>query len=272
MRRGGSFPDGPPLRASTPPTGDAAVSDPLHFLRPVVPHPYGEPVARTTGEGARLLSGVRAKRIAEQGLRNAITRGAVVPGQRLVEPELGERYGVTRNSARLALDVLIAEGLVERIPHRGARVRIVPTSEAVAIMECRQVLDGLLARKAAQNATDVQIGRLRANRERMQRAVADHELLEYWGLLQEHHRLLTEAAGQPLASSLVERLQGPVVHHRFQLLLRPGRAQQSLDELTRVVDAVAERRADDAESAARANLQGVIDGLLEAAGARSAVP
>ena len=222
-------------------------------------------MAQGTGERARLLKGAEGRRIAEQRLRDEITRGAVAPGQRLVEPELGERYGVTRNSARLALDVLIAAGLVERIPNRGARVRIVSTSEVVAILECRQVLDGLLSRRAAQHASDSQLDRLRANLERMRRAVADHQLLEYWGLLQEHQRLLAEAARQPLASSLVDRLQGPVVHHRFQLLLRPGRAQQSLAELTEVVEAVVDRRADCAESAARANLQGVIDLLLEPA-------
>jgi DNA-binding GntR family transcriptional regulator len=220
-------------------------------------------VAQGTGARAPLLKGVQGRRIAEQRLRDEIARGAVAPGQRLVEPELGERYGVTRNSARLALDELIAAGMVERIPNRGARVRILSTSEVVAIMECRQVLDGLLSRRAAEHATDEEIDCLRANLERMTRAVADRELLAYWSLLQEHQRLLAEAARQPLVSSLVERLQGPVVRHRFQLLLRPGRAQQSLAELTRVVEAVAERRADAAESAARANVQGVLDGLLE---------
>jgi DNA-binding GntR family transcriptional regulator len=215
-----------------------------------------------TGEGARLLKGVQARRIAERRLRDEITRGAVVPGQRLVEPELGERYGVTRNSARLALDLLIAEGLVERIPNRGARVRVMSGPEVVAILECRQVLDGLLARKAAQNATDVQVDALRANLERLQRAVAQHELLECWELIQEHHRLVAEAASQALASALVERLQGRIARHRFQFLLRPGQAQRTLAELTQVVDAVAEHRADAAELAARAHLQGGIDEML----------
>jgi DNA-binding GntR family transcriptional regulator len=219
-------------------------------------------VAQVTGEDAHLLRGLQGKRTAEQRLRNEITRGAVAPGQRLVEPELSERYGVTRNSARLALDVLIAEGLVERIPNRGARVRIVSPAEVVAILECRQVLDGLLARKAAQNATDGQIGRLRANLERMRRAVADHELLEFSQLVQEHHRLVSEAARQTLASSLVERLQGQVVRHQFQLLLSPGWAEGALAELTHIVDAVARGRADRAESAARAHLQAGIDALL----------
>ena len=219
-------------------------------------------MAQVTGEGARLLRGVRAKRIAEQRLRDEIMRGAVVPGQRLVEPELGERYGVTRNSARLALDVLIAEGLVERIPNRGARVRLVSASEAVAITECRQVLDGLLARKAAQSATVAEMDRLLANLGRMRRAAADQEVLECWRLVQEHHRLLRESARQATARALVERLDGQVVRHQFQLLLRPGRAQQTLSELTRVVDAITDRRPDAAESAARAHLQQVIDALL----------
>jgi DNA-binding GntR family transcriptional regulator len=217
------------------------------------------------GEDSRLLSGVRAKRLAEQRLREEIARGAVVPGQRLVEPELGERYGVTRNSARMALDVLIAEGLVERIPNRGARVRVVSTAEAVAILECRQVLDALLSRKAALNATDEQIGLLRANLGRMRQAVADQELLEYSALVREHHRLIHECADSTIASSLVERLQERVVRHQFQLLLRPGWAQQSLGQLTRVVEAVAGGRSDAAEAAARAHLQGVIDALLEPA-------
>jgi DNA-binding GntR family transcriptional regulator len=221
-----------------------------------------------SGGGAHLLRGVQARRVVEQRLREEITRGAVVPGQRLVEPELGERYGVTRNSARLALDVLITEGLVERIPNRGARVRVVSPSEAVAILECRQVLDGLLARKAAQNATVEEVDRLRAVLERMRQAVADREVLVYSTLVQEHHRLLRESARQPMASSLVESLQSRIARHQFRFLLRPGRAQQSLDGLARVVDAVAGRRPDAAESAARAHLQAVIDAVLREAAER----
>ncbi|NEK84704.1 GntR family transcriptional regulator [Blastococcus saxobsidens] len=209
-----------------------------------------------------MLRGVRAKRIAEQGLRAEIVRGAVAPGQWLVEPELGERYGVTRNSARLALDVLIAEGLVERIPHRGARVRVVSTAEAVAVLECRQVLDGLLAHKAAQNATGGRADDLRDNLLRMQRAVADQELLECSTLVREHHRLLRELADHPMASSLVAQLEGRIVRHEFQLLLRPGQAGRSVAGLARVVDAVGERRAEAAEAAARAHVQELVDALL----------
>ena len=65
--------------------------------------------------------------------------------------------GVTRVSLRAALFDLTAEGLVERIPTRGARVRATSTpDEAIAITECRMTLEGLCAAKAAERVTEAQ--------------------------------------------------------------------------------------------------------------------
>jgi DNA-binding GntR family transcriptional regulator len=211
-------------------------------------------------EGAP-LTGVRGRDLAEERLRSELARGDVAPGQRLVESELAERYGVTRNSTRLALDALAAEGLVERIPNRGARVRTVSTEEAVAVMECRMVLDGLLAGKAAQAATDDDAERLTANCRLMEQALQAQELLRYSALIQEHHALVRQAARQPIASALVERLQAQIVRHQFQLSLRPGRPQQSLAELRRVVDAIIARDPKTAEEAARAHMRAVVTAL-----------
>ena len=207
------------------------------------------------------LSGARGKETAERRLREEIARGDLVPGQRLVEADLGDRYGVTRNAARLALDALLADGLVERIPNRGARVRTVSTAEAVAIMECRLVLDGLVARKAAAAASEDEVARLRANAGLMAEALAAEQLDRYSALIQDHHALVREAARHPVAAALVERLQAQIVRHQFRLSLRAGRPQQSLAELRRVVEAVAARDGDAAEEAARAHMQAVVAAL-----------
>jgi len=68
---------------------------------------------------------------------------------------------VTRASLRQALIDLTADGLVERIPNRGARVRVVTTEEAVAITECRMALEALCAAKAAERVTDDEAAKLR---------------------------------------------------------------------------------------------------------------
>ena len=210
-------------------------------------------------------SGARAKTIAEQRLRAAIASGQVSPGQRLVETELSEQFGVTRSSVRLALDALAAAGLVERIPNRGVRVRTVSIDEAIGIMECRMVLDGLTSRKASEHGTGEEIAALFANRDLMREAAERHDFVKYSELIQDHHRLVRDMARHPIAAALEEQLQGQIVRHQFQLSLRPGRPEQSLRELSEVIDAIARRDADGAEQAARAHFAAVIAELRQAA-------
>ena len=220
----------------------------------------------TTAEGGEFASasGVIGRGLAAGRLRDAITRGDMAPGQRLVEGELAALFGVTRNGVRLAIDMLVGEGLVERIPNRGARVRRVSAAEAVEITECRMVLEGLIARKAAERITDEQIHRLRTHGELLRRSVADGELLRYSALIAELHGLLRESAGQATAAGLVERLQAQIVRHQFRLSLRPGRPARSLLELEQLIQTVVDRDPDKAEDAARSHLQSVIAALRAA--------
>jgi DNA-binding GntR family transcriptional regulator len=206
-------------------------------------------------------SGSTARALTEKRLREAIARGDMVPGQRLVEADLMRMYGVTRGSVRLALEALVAEGLVERVPNRGARVRRVSAEEAVAITECRMALESLIARKAAERATDRQIAMLRAHGVRLEQALEDGDLPKYSSLIEQLYGLVHEMGRQPVAGDLVARLQAQLVRHQFQLSLRPGRPQRSLRELFALVEAVAERSPDRAEAATVAHFHEVIAAL-----------
>jgi DNA-binding GntR family transcriptional regulator len=199
--------------------------------------------------------------LAEQRLRTAITDGDMAPGHRLVEADLVALLGVSRSNVRLAIDALAAEGLVERIPNRGARVRTVSVAEAVEITECRMVLEGLLAAKAAERVTEADAERLHRQCARKAQAVADGDLLEYSGLVAELHSLIRATARQATAGRMIERLQAQIVRHQFQLSLRPGRAQLSSAELRRVVEAIVARDPRAAEAAARSHFESVVAAL-----------
>jgi DNA-binding GntR family transcriptional regulator len=216
--------------------------------------------------GRAPLSGARGRRQAAERLRRAILAGDMAPGQRLVEEELAAMTGVTRASLRAALFDLTAEGLVERIPNRGARVRSITAAEAIAITECRMVLEGLCAAKAAERVTDEQAARLTELGRQMRSSVADGEPLKYSALNRDLHRLIREISGQVVASGLLERLNGQLVRHQFQLSLRPGRPQESLPQHLAIIAAITERRPDEAEQATRAHLQSVIAALGESSG------
>ena len=200
---------------------------------------------------------------AARSLREAISRGDLPPGHRLVEADLVETLGVSRGSVRLAIDALIAERLVERIPNRGARVRVVSTEEAVEITECRLPLEGLLARKAAERVTDADVDRLRAHLHAMTGAVDSGDVLKYSALIQQLHGMVGEAARHAVAADLVGRLQAQLVRHQFRLSLRPGRPRVSLGELTDLVDAITDRDPDRAEAAAVTHFRSVIAALSE---------
>lgn len=213
---------------------------------------------------ARPGTGEQAKQHARERLRQAILRGEMAPAQRLVENELAEQFDVTRASIRAALIDLASEGLVERIRNRGSRVRVVSVEEAVAITECRMVLEGLCAAKAAVEASEEQLTELADLGTAMSKAVADGEPLTYSDLNHQLHARIREISGQQVAVELLERLNAQLVRHRFQLALRPGRAQRSLGEHLAVIEAIRARDPQAAEAAVRAHLASVIDALNEA--------
>jgi DNA-binding GntR family transcriptional regulator len=72
---------------------------------------------------------------------------------------------------------------------------------------------------------------------------------------------IRELSGRQLAVELLEGLNGKLVGHGFQLVLRPGRARQSLSEHLAMIEEIRARDPQAAEAAVRTHLAGVIDAL-----------
>ena len=210
-----------------------------------------------------LLAGEEGRQHAVARLRQAIVTGDMAPGQRLVEEELAGAFEVTRASLRQALIDLTADGLVERIPNRGARVRVITREEAVAITECRMVLEGLCAAKAAERVSAEQARRLSRLSDELRAAVSDGEPVRYSELNRQLHRLVIDISGQETAAGLIARLNGQLVRHQFRLSLRPGRPQQSLPEHLAIIAAIVAKDPVRAEEAARDHLRSVIRALSQ---------
>jgi DNA-binding GntR family transcriptional regulator len=214
--------------------------------------------ARGQVSGRAPRAGARARSHAHATLRKAILTGGYAPGQRLVEEELAAIFNVTRASLRAALLDLTAEGLVERIPNRGARVRVVSIEEAVAITECRMALESLCAVKAALSITDTQASELRRLGTTMTAAVTASDVDQYSELNHQMHRRVRDISGQHIAVGLLERLNAQLVRYQYRIAQHPGRPRRSLGEHLAIIDAVAGRRPADAEAATRRHLHSVI--------------
>lgn len=194
-------------------------------------------------------------------LRGDILDGDFLPGTRLVELQLTERYRVGRAAVRSAIVELVAEGLVVHEANRGASVRRIPVEVAIEIAQARAVLEGLLARRASERASDDERVELCTVIADMESAVAGGDQAMYSDLNRVLHRRIREISGHSIASELVANLRHRGAHQEFQLSLQPGRSSVSLPQHRDVVDAIVRRDGVAAEGAMIAHLGSVEDAL-----------
>jgi DNA-binding GntR family transcriptional regulator len=202
-------------------------------------------------------------------LYQAILHGDFQPNERLIEMDLAQRYNVGRAAIRTALARLEQDGLVEREPNRGARVRMISEAEAVETLEARAVLEGLAARYAARNVTDAEIAELRAIVAEMEARLAEGDLL---GISEANTRLdsrLLRIANNHTVARLIERLHAQHIRSQFRFLLAPGRPPRSVAEHRAIVEAVAARDPDAAEAATRDHLAHMVETLRTLPATRS---
>ena len=215
----------------------------------------------SNGDGSSVRGG--ASPLVDE-IRGAIIRGDLSPNERLVELDLAQRYSVSRGAVRVALLELVNEGLVDRELHRGARVRVITLEEAIEISEVRMVIEGLCARRAAENITEDQANELRQLVSRMVERTSEGDLMAYSGLNGELHDRIRQISRHRAAAAIVERLRNQSVRQQFRMSLVPGRASVSVAEHAAIVEAVADKDGDRAEEQMRAHLASVIATLRRA--------
>jgi DNA-binding GntR family transcriptional regulator len=109
------------------------------------------PLLDDTAEELPRLGFVRARSLAEQvadAIVEGIARGALEPGQRLIEAEIAAELGVSRLPVREALKTLEIQGIVQLSPHRGARIAEVDQEKIGRVREVRAALEKIAVRDA----------------------------------------------------------------------------------------------------------------------------
>lgn len=110
-------------------------------------------------------------------LRELILQGELSSGQHLIEMALVERLRVSRTPVRAALAQLAQEGLLEKMPGGGYRVRTFTQRDILDAVEVRGTIEGLAARLAAERGVSgVAIGRLKATVAQIDELTENHEI------------------------------------------------------------------------------------------------
>jgi DNA-binding GntR family transcriptional regulator len=123
-----------------------------------------------------------------------IGSGVLAPGDRIVEAKLAEELKVSSIPIREALRELVAMGILESAPHRGAWVREVSLQETIDALEVREALDALAIRKAAKRLR-AQIGQLREIVTHLVDTAARRDFVTFQQYNQAFHRMILDASG-----------------------------------------------------------------------------
>ncbi|MGP4049256.1 GntR family transcriptional regulator [Streptomyces sp. 2A115] len=191
-------------------------------------------------------------------IRDDVIRGTFVPGQRLTEESLAERYGVSRIPVREALRTLEAEGFVLSRPYVGTFVAELTDDEAADLLEVRALLEPLGAARAALRRTPEQLGRLKELTSLGLEAVGDGRLDAVTRLNSRFHEVLADASGSATLSHLITQLSQKIAWvYAVEL---PRRAHDSWREHQQICAAL---EAGDPERARRV----VADHIAQAASA-----
>ncbi|MCR1785253.1 GntR family transcriptional regulator [Nocardioides carbamazepini] len=177
-----------------------------------------------------------------RAVRQDILQLELAPGQRLAEPMMCERYGVSRTVVREALRQLESEGLITLLPNRGAIVTVLSRCDIIAMYEVRACLEGLMGERFAARASDDQAAGLVAHLERMEREFVPGDLATRIALKDEFYERMLSGADNDVLRENVERIHLRIGMFRHFAFTDDERVCLSLAELRRIVDAAAVRR------------------------------
>lgn len=190
-------------------------------------------------------------------IREALLSGRLALGQRLIEADMTQEFGISRGPWREAMRRLAAEGIVELVPNRGALVRRLSRQDIIDRFRIRQSLEGLAASLTASRMTEPgQRERFRAALQLPGPKAPDAEAPRAANF--RLHRAIAEGAGNPQLLELITQLWGAE-------LRGPEHAaywRESAAEHARIVDAILAGDPVAAEQAMRQHLGAVLDRLL----------
>lgn len=181
--------------------------------------------------------------------------GAYVPGQRLVESDLTQRWGVSRGTVREALNRLAAEGIVVLSRHRGAAIRVLERSEMQDLLAVLEMMIGMSARLAA-NRIDQDANRPQFL-ESFEALLAFRSRPDSFELLKARNRFYRTLAAAG-GNKELQRLLGRMHVHLLRVQLRAlheGLVTERFEDYARIGDAVLAGDARRAELAARRHVR-----------------
>lgn len=174
-------------------------------------------------------------------LRQAILKGELEPGERLMEMQLAEQLGVSRTPIREAIRKLELEGLVLMIPRRGAIVAKITEKDLKDVLEVRSSLERLSTELACDRMKDEVIDELRAAQKAFKEALKEKDITLQAQKDVEFHDVIYKATNNLRLIQMLNNLREQMYRYRLEYLKDSTAHQRLAEEHEAIIEALSKR-------------------------------
>ncbi|MDE6312884.1 MAG: GntR family transcriptional regulator [Lachnospiraceae bacterium] len=174
-------------------------------------------------------------------LRQAILKGELKPGERLMEIQLAQRLGVSRTPIREAIRKLELEGLVLMIPRKGAEVAKLTEKSMQDVLEVRRALEELAIQLACGRITKEEVQELENKKREFKEIIGGQEVVAMAEADEAFHTVIYKATKNEKLIYILNNLREQMYRYRVEYLKDKSIHPTILQEHEEIVNAVRRR-------------------------------
>ena len=181
-------------------------------------------------------------------LRQAILKGELKPGERLMEIQLANKLGVSRTPIREAIRKLELEGLVLMIPRKGAEVAEITEKNMLDVLEVRKALEELAAHLACERITEEGLAELKAAAKEFEQVLKTDDVTKIAEADVKFHDVLYLSTDNQRLITLLNNLREQMYRFRVEYLKKEEFHPLLLEEHKKIIEAIESHDQDRANS------------------------
>jgi DNA-binding GntR family transcriptional regulator len=181
---------------------------------------------------------------AYEQIKAMILKGEIKPGEKLIQELIARQLGISRMPLHKAFQMLENDMLVENQPRRGIYVREIDLAEIADAFECREAIEGIAGKRAAEKITKHELEILKGFFEPFRRDPVNADLIKYQEADRSFHNMVIRISANRILARM-EMLANILSNTYRRGLIRPP--VETLPEHYAIIDALSARDGDMAE-------------------------
>ncbi|MBI5682951.1 MAG: GntR family transcriptional regulator [Deltaproteobacteria bacterium] len=188
-------------------------------------------------------------------IKEAVIKGSLKPGERVPEPELAERFGISRTPIREAFRQLEIEGFITVTPRKGAIVSPITDKDVRDFYGIKGVLEGYAAKTSCHKLTEKDLQKMEHLNELMMRCAEKNDAKTFSKIDNQFHDVFLKAGGNEKLWKLLHNLVQQFERFRMASISLPGRMKGSIKQHGDIINAFRRKDVDLVERLVKLNAE-----------------